>query len=192
MEPEYQPIKQQCENCKENLLQAEVLWVEGKKMCKDCVDKTVPGGGIMPLEPKTLKRIYHTWDKWECYPAGFYEGQKEGMEDEQCKESYRDFLSDLPRLGRAIVRVMSEWKNSCEHYLTNESMNRVAWLGQASACIDMGMPSRYRSGYFLLTDEQQKAADALALEHLNKWIVEHGGDPVDSDGAGVSAKVNLY
>ncbi len=137
-------------------------------------------------------RIYHTWDKWECYPAGFYEGQKTGATDDECRESYREFLADPGRFGAALERVLDEWKNSCEHYLTNESMNRVAWLGQASACIAMGLPSKYRSGYFLLTDDQKKAADALALEYLNKWLAVRGGEKVDLDGAGVSAQVNLY
>lgn len=141
---------------------------------------------------KKSNRIYHTWDKWECYPAGFYENSKEGMTDDECKEAYRAFLADLDRFRAALVRVLAEWVKSCEHYLTNESMNRIAWLGQAGACIDMGIPSRYRSGYFLLSEEQQKAADAVALEFLNKWLSEHGLDAVDFEGAGVSSKVNLY
>lgn len=138
------------------------------------------------------ERIYHTWEKWECYPAGFYEGQVTGKTDEECKEMYRAFLADLDAFDSALRRVMAEWPKSTEHYLTNESMNRVAWLGQASACIALGLPSKYRSGYFLLTDEQQKAADNLALEYLNKWLAEHGDQPVELEGAGVSAKVNIY
>ncbi len=105
---------------------------------------------------------------------------------------YRAFLADLDAFDSALRRVMAEWPKSTEHYLTNESMNRVAWLGQASACIALGLPSKYRSGYFLLTDEQQKAADNLALEYLNKWLAEHGDQPVELEGAGVSAKVNIY
>lgn len=146
----------------------------------------------MKIKKQVSTRIYHTWDKWECYPAGFYENQKEGKADEECKELYRSFLSDLPRFRQALQRVLSEWKNSCEHYLTNEAMNRIAWLGQASACIEMGLPSKYRSGYFLLTDEQQLSADNLALEYLNKWLSSHDRSPVDLEGAGVKTKVNLY
>jgi hypothetical protein len=137
-------------------------------------------------------RIYHTWDKWECYPAGFYENQKSGMTDRECKEEYRKFLADHKRFSFALSRVLCEWNNSCEHYLTNESMNRIAWLGQASACIDMGIPSKFRSGYFLLSDEQQKSADLLALEYLNRWLIPRGFDKVDLESAGVKAKVNLY
>lgn len=138
------------------------------------------------------KRVYFTWDKWECYPAGFYEAGKDAVEDSDCKEMYRAFLADIGRFGKALARVVAEWPNSCEHYLTNESMNRIAWLGQASACIDMGLPSKYRSGYFLLTDAEQAAADGLALEYLNRWLVSKGFEEVTKDGAGVSAKVNLY
>jgi len=139
-----------------------------------------------------MKRIYHTWDKWECYPAGFYEGQLTGKTDDECKEMYRAFLSDDNAFKSALERVLSEWGNSCEHYLTNEAMNRIAWLGQASACIALGLPSRFRSGYFLLTDEQQKKADLIALEYLNSWLVGHGHEKVDLESAGVKTKVNLY
>lgn len=141
----------------------------------------------MPIE-----RIYHTWDKWECYPLGFYENSLPGKTDEECREMYRAFLADLPRFRAALERVLAEWPNSTEHYLTNEKMNRIAWLGQAAACIDMGMPQRYRSGYFGLTDEQQQAADTLALEYLNRWLAGRGHESTDMEGAGIRAKVNLY
>jgi len=146
----------------------------------------------LKIKKQISKRIYHTWDKWECYPAGFYENQKEGMTDEQCKEAYHAFLSDLDLFRSALRRVTSEWKNSCEHYLTNEAMNRIAWLGQSSACIHMGIPSKYRSGYFLLSEDQQKAADNVALESLNEWLLKNNREPVDLEGAGVKTKVNLY
>jgi len=139
-----------------------------------------------------IKRIYHTWDKWECYPAGFYENSKEGMTKNQCESAYADLLSDLPKFELALNRVITEWKNSCEHYLSNESMNRIAWLGQAALCIEKGIPSCFRTGYFLLTKEQQKMADELALKYLNKWLASQGYHEVDLIGAGVASKANLY
>jgi len=138
------------------------------------------------------ERIYHTWDKWECYPAGFYENAKDGMEDEECKKMYRDFLANPKEFRSALERVLAEWKNSCEHYLTNESMNRIAWLGQAAACISLGLPSRYRSGYFLLTQGEKDVANLLALQYLNKWMSERGFDELTPEEAGINAKVNIY
>lgn len=97
-----------------------------------------------------IKRIFHTWDKWECYPAGFYENSINGKTKDEFEEIYKNFLSDLNKFETALNRVLSEWKNSCEHYLSNEKMNRIAWLGQASLCIETGIPSSFRTGYFLL------------------------------------------
>lgn len=139
-----------------------------------------------------IKRIYHTWDKWECYPSGFYENSMENMSKEECEEVYKDLLSDAKAFEKALKRVIKEWKYSCEHYLTNEKMNRIAWLGQASLCITHGIPSVYRSGYFLLTKDEQKEADILALKYLNKWLVKNGYEKTDLEGAGISAQANIY
>ena len=120
-----------------------------------------------------MERIYFTWDKWECYPAGFYDDTiKSDKTKDQLEQSYADFLANSDLFRKASKRVIVEWPNSCEHYLTNERMNRIAWLGQASACIAMGLPSKYRSGYFLLKPEEQKRADILALRYLNGWLFD--------------------
>jgi hypothetical protein len=101
-------------------------------------------------------------------------------------------LSNEKEFSAALEKVLGTWKNSCEHYLTNEKMNRIAWLGQASLCVARGIPSCYRSGYFLLSKDQQKAADAVALAALNKWLMANQYQPVDMEGAGVSAQANIY
>lgn len=146
-------------------------------------------GGPVKIEPD---RILHTWDKWECYPAGFYENKKEGMTKEECEEAYRAFLSDIPRFESALERVITEWKNSCQHYLTNENMNRVAWLGQAALCIETGIPSIFRGGFMLLTDEQQRAANEKALEYLNRWLIGNDRREVSMEEATGKTEANLY
>jgi hypothetical protein len=128
-------------------------------------------------------RIFHTHDKWECYQAGFYASTKEGVSRAQGEEMYRVFLSDPPRFGDALGHVITEWKHSCEHYLSNVAMNRIAWLGQAAMCYTTGIPQSYRSGFYLLTDEQQKAANELALDYLNKWLEKNDRDTVTMEEA---------
>ena len=128
-------------------------------------------------------RIFHTYDKWECWAAGFYEPAKNGLSRAQGEEMYRVFLSDLARFREALEHVTAEWKHSCEHYLTNAAMNRIAWLGQAAMCYATGVPSSYRSGFSLLTEEQQLAANELALEYLNKWLVVNGRDELTMEEA---------
>lgn len=138
-------------------------------------------------------RVFHEWQDWECYPAGFY-GDKppKGMTVEQCEEAYRAFLADIPRFESVLARVITEWKNSSEHYLTNEKMNRIAWLGQASMCLDSGVPARFCGGYNLLTDEQKEAADRKAHEYLNKWMETNGRKALSWDAAQSKTKADIY
>lgn len=119
-------------------------------------------------------RIFHTHDKWECYKAGFYNTHKDGMTKMQGEEQYRAFLSNSSQFEEALKCVISDWKHSCEHYLTNVSMNRVAWLGQASVAQSLGIPSYCRGGYHLLTDLEKQTADLLALKYLNIWLKNNG------------------
>lgn len=125
--------------------------------------------------PDTKCRIHHTWEKWECYLAGFYEERPpNGMTQDEGEEKYREFLADSTLFEKSLLEITSTWKNSCEHYLTNERMNRIAWLGQASVAHALGIPSCCRGGYHLLTDSQKQTADLLALKYLNIWLVANG------------------
>lgn len=137
-------------------------------------------------------RIFHTFENWECHKAGFYESSKEGMTAAQCLEEYRAFLSNIPRFKKALQRVITEWKNSCEHYLTNSSMNRIAWLGQASLCIETGIPSAFRGGFALLTPEEQEKANNTALTYLNKWLVANGREKVTLEEANSTRQSDIY
>jgi len=140
-----------------------------------------------------MKRIYHTWDKWECYPAGFYESKApNGMTAQEAMKRYADFLRDDSAFEDALKRVTSEWVRSCEHYLSNENMNRIAWLGQASACAALKLPSAFRSGYHLLTPEEQRKADELALKYLNLWLERQGEPTLALEDAGSKLDVELY
>lgn len=141
-----------------------------------------------------MKRIYHTWDKWECYKAGFYEDgpADQSLTDDKCRDMYALFLRDTNAFEAAMERVLSEWPNSCEHYLTNERMNRIAWLGQASMCIAHGIPSRYRGGFNSLSEEEQLAANMSALKYLNKWLSANSGEELTLEQAQSKTQVDLY
>lgn len=128
-------------------------------------------------------RIFHTYGKWECYKAGFYATHKDGMTKQLCEEAYRDFLADIPAFKKALKVVVTEWRHSCEHYLTNAAMNRIAWLGQAAVCQSRGIPSTFRGGFYLLTPEQQEEANKTALKYLNKWLKMNGRDEVTMEEA---------
>lgn len=140
------------------------------------------------LQVNDKGRVYHTWEKWECYRAGFYAERYDGDGEEQ----YRAFLADPVAFERALQVVVTQWKYSCEHYLTNDRMNRIAWLGQASVAQALGIPSLCRGGYHRLTPEQARVADELALKYLNVWLQANGREPVDFETAGGRTEAELY
>jgi ParB-like chromosome segregation protein Spo0J len=138
-------------------------------------------------------RIFHTYDKWECYKAGFYATTKEGWSHQQCKDEFVRILSDQNLFGDILSKVIREWKYSCEHYLTNKAMNRIAWLGQAAVCYLSGVPSRYSSAWFDIDEETRKLADETALHYLNKWLANHQQFELNFDeAANIAKQVELY
>lgn len=137
-------------------------------------------------------RIFHTHDKWECCKAGFYATTMPGMKREECEQRYAEFLSDSDKFGAALESVISEWVHSCEHYLTNSSMNRIAWLGQAAMCYATGIPSTFRSGFNLLSQEQQEEANRVALRYLNKWLEKNNRPTVTMEDALSTNQMDLY
>lgn len=128
-------------------------------------------------------RVFHRHEDWECHAAGFYAPTKTGISREQGEEMYRVFLSDSVRFEHALGHVIEQWKHSCEHYLTNVAMNRVAWLGQAAMCFATGIPASYRGGFSLLTEEEQEIANQLALTYLNKWLEANDRETVTMEEA---------
>lgn len=138
-------------------------------------------------------RVFHTFDKWECAKAGFYASTKDGMTKEDCEQRYHDLLTDVQEFGAVARSMLSEWPHSAEHYLTNKSMNRLAWIGQASVCFKYGVPSKFSSGWSLLTEEQQAAANAEALKVLNEWLSARGSKELAlEEAASIGRQVEIY
>lgn len=116
-----------------------------------------------------MRQVWHPWTDWECYPAGMFDGDTD-MSPEEARMAYAAFLRDIPRFRSAMDRVMREWPKSCEHFLTNENTNRVAWLGQASMCIETGVSRKHRGGFMLMTQDECRVANDAAQQALNQWL----------------------
>lgn len=114
---------------------------------------------------------WHHWETWECIPVGMYETRPpNGFDEESALRAYEEFLRDLPRFESALCRVLDEWPISCEQFLSNSSINRIAWLGQSSMSISTGIPACFRAGFKLLSDDEQAAANAMADKYFRVWL----------------------
>jgi hypothetical protein len=140
----------------------------------------------------TMKREFRHWEKWECFQAGFYAATgPAGKTHEDCERAYADILGNVEWFRRAAFRVMNEWPESCAHFLSNEGLNRVAWLGQASVCIETGVPSRYKYSFLLMTQEKQEVANNVARRAIRWWEDNRRKRPAlfeNVDGQGLSGR----
>lgn len=124
-----------------------------------------------------MRRIFHHWETWECVRAGMYESvPPPPMSPDEAKQHYAVFLRDTPRFESALARVLAEWPVSCEQFLSNEGMNRIAWLGQASMCIETGVPACFRAGFKLLDESERSIANAVADKWLQQWLHRFDGE----------------
>ena len=138
-------------------------------------------------------RVFHTYDKWECVKAGFYATTKDGWTSSECESAYLALLANASTFNDAAHRVITEWPTSCEHYLTNTAMNRLAWIGQAAVCLVYGVPSRFSGGWSLLTKEQQLEANRVAHSVLCEWLESRGMESVElEEAAAIGRQVEIY
>lgn len=138
-------------------------------------------------------RIFHTHDKWEAINYDFFATNHKKYSKTQCEHLYRVLMVDLDEFEDVLLDVIKDWPKSCEHNLTNKSMNRIAWLGQAAMSYKYNIPSIYSSGWQLLDPEEQENANIVALGVLNLWLYQNGFEKVDLETAICKGRqVELY
>jgi hypothetical protein len=168
----------------------------------DSTEKYVPvHDKLLPMEIEMYRagntndpsRIFHTFDKWECFKHGFYENSVKDKSNAECEQIFIDVLSNLDLFETLLQRVVSEWKYSCEHYLTNKAMNRLAYLGQACVCLHSGVPAAYSGAWFKLDKTQRDEANKMALKYLNLWLKTNNRKEISlSEAVSENRQVELY
>lgn len=120
-----------------------------------------------------MRRIFHHYESLEECRAGFW--RFPSAEERKPMVFAAAWLLAEPRVFRiAVKRVVVEWPFSCEHNLTAAGANRIAWLGQASCCIALGVPEELtRLAWHSLTPTQQDEANRVAAEALQAWETLH-------------------
>lgn len=82
-------------------------------------------------------------------------------------------------------KVITEWKHSCEHNLTNDSMNKIAYIGQAACCLYDNVPCIVTmNAWKTLPVEIRLRADEIAKKTLNKWIQNQRSRSTFGNGKG--------
>lgn len=74
-----------------------------------------------------MKQIFHPFHLWEDHKHSFYDNCSGKVKEEKLKVCI-EFFSDAEKTHEFMERVLKYWKYSCEHNLTNNSMNKIAYL----------------------------------------------------------------
>ena len=114
-------------------------------------------------------RIYHPYDLWEDYKAGFYDNCS-GSEKSVKIEKVLEMFNSEKLTTIFMNKVIEEWVNSCEHNLTNESMNKIAYIGQGACCLYYNIPSTVTmEAWSLLDKDVRDRSDKIAKTVIEKW-----------------------
>ncbi len=117
-----------------------------------------------------MERIYHPYWLWEDFKNGFYDNIS-GEKKKELSLKVIELFNDSKLTKENMMRVINEWKYSCEHNLSNDSMNKIAYLGQGACCLYAGIPNAITmESWSLLSKERQKESDKIANEVLEIWI----------------------
>lgn len=121
-----------------------------------------------------MKRIFHQYKEMEDFQNGMYGENKDGR-SERVKKSC-EILGDKETCRKAMETVVSRWKNATEYNLSNDKINKKAWLGQACCSIYANIhEDETREGWELLTDNQREEANKIANEIIANWIRRQQG-----------------
>jgi hypothetical protein len=120
-----------------------------------------------------MKQIYHHYSQWEDYQNGMYETIDESEHPRHINLSV-DLLSDPVECKTAMQNVIDNWPKSTEHNLTDKSINRRAWLGQAACCYVNKTPSEVtRQAWSNILPNNQGMANYIATQIIKQWERKH-------------------
>lgn len=84
-----------------------------------------------------MKAVYHPYTIWEDYLNGMYEIPLKPY-DESLINKCVNLLSNEEKFFQIGLEMVNLWSNAAGQNLTNKSVNRQSWIGQATCCFKYG------------------------------------------------------
>jgi hypothetical protein len=101
-----------------------------------------------------MKKIYHHYNIWECFKNKMYL-TKDLNETENIKKVI-DFFTDeniFIEVGHEMIR---EWKFTLQHHLSDESINKIAYIGQLACNYKHNIPEITTKKAWYMLDEETR------------------------------------
>ena len=88
-----------------------------------------------------------------------------------------EFTGDHELYGSWMRKVVTDWPYSCEHNLTNKTINRQAWIGHAAVALAIQCPEDIvRQAWGFLSEDQRIRANMQADMAIAEWERVHEED----------------
>jgi len=88
-----------------------------------------------------------------------------------------EFTGDHELYGSWMRKVITDWPYSCEHNLTNKTINRKAWIGHAAVALAIQCPEDIvRQAWGFLSEDQRMRANMQADMAIAEWERLHEED----------------
>lgn len=120
-----------------------------------------------------LARCWIPYNLWEDAKNGLYENFKGNKE--KAIQRIVNIFSSFEETERLMFKVIEVYINSCKFNLSNTSLNRVAWLGQACCNIDDGFSEDIvRLAWAYVPEDKKIQANNIAKRVINYWESKNG------------------
>jgi hypothetical protein len=118
-----------------------------------------------------LKRIWLPIESWEELQWNMW---GEVANRQRYLERAVIFTGNHKLYGRYMNRVVREWPNSCINALTDQALNRRAWIGHAACALALYCPEDItRQAWGLLSHEQRLLANKQADRAIQSWEMRY-------------------
>lgn len=119
-----------------------------------------------------MKQLFYHYKFWEDHKNGFY-GSFSGDKNKAIKDIVC-FFSNKHETEKYMSLVTKKWIFSCRHNLTNNSINKVAYLGQSAVNLKFGYPSTITmEAWSSVPKEFQNIANNIANKIIKTWTKSH-------------------
>lgn len=118
-----------------------------------------------------LKRVWVPIESWEELQWNMW---GEVSNRQRYLERAVIFTGNHRLYGRYMNRVVQEWPNSCLNALTDQSLNRRAWIGHAACALALHCPEDVtRQAWGVLNHEQRLLANRAADRAIQSWEMRY-------------------
>lgn len=117
-------------------------------------------------------RIFYHHDKWECWKNGLYYNAKANNEN-HIKKSVL-VLSNQKLFFMWCNILKKRWPVSFEVHISNKTINRQAWIGQAACCVSH-TANQYQtiSAWNELNQSEKDIANSIADFYIKNFEKEN-------------------